>query len=261
MSTALFLIALAASVIGSVCGIGGGVIIKPVLDMLGAASVATISFLSSCTVLSMTLYNVVRSFAGKSNSIDVAAGTPLAVGAAAGGICGNLLFAMAQNTVGDSFAGALQSICLMLLSLGTLAYTLKKGNIKTKSTTNKAACGVIGLILGILSSFLGIGGGPFNLVVLHYFFGMDTKKAVSNSLYIILFSQVTNLLLMAAGHTVPPFETLTFFLMILGGVGGGIIGRAINKKIDNRAVDKLFIFLLIGIVAICVSNAVKYLSC
>ena len=34
-----------------------------------------------------------------------------------------------------------------------------------------------------------------------------------------------------------------------------------EEKSFSRAVDKLFIFLLIGIVAICVSNAVKYLSC
>ncbi|MEI3183290.1 MAG: sulfite exporter TauE/SafE family protein [Lachnospiraceae bacterium] len=39
-----------------------------------------------------------------------------------------------------------------------------------------------------MSSFLGIGGGPINLVVLLYFFSMDTKAAAQNSLYIILFS-------------------------------------------------------------------------
>jgi uncharacterized membrane protein YfcA len=43
-----------ASVIGSICGIGGGVIIKPVLDAVGLYSVSTISFMSGCIVLSMT---------------------------------------------------------------------------------------------------------------------------------------------------------------------------------------------------------------
>ena len=41
-----------ASIAGAICGIGGGVIIKPALDLLGWASVSTISFLSGCTVLS-----------------------------------------------------------------------------------------------------------------------------------------------------------------------------------------------------------------
>ena len=35
-----------ASVIGAICGIGGGVIIKPVLDAFGVMDAAQISFLS-----------------------------------------------------------------------------------------------------------------------------------------------------------------------------------------------------------------------
>ena len=38
-----------SSIVGAICGIGGGVIIKPVLDMLGMGSATTISFLSGCT--------------------------------------------------------------------------------------------------------------------------------------------------------------------------------------------------------------------
>ena len=49
-----FLICLGASILGAISGIGGGVIIKPVLDSLGTLNVSTISFLSGCTVLSMT---------------------------------------------------------------------------------------------------------------------------------------------------------------------------------------------------------------
>ena len=41
-----FLVSLLASVVGAICGIGGGVIIKPVLDLLHLESVSTISFLS-----------------------------------------------------------------------------------------------------------------------------------------------------------------------------------------------------------------------
>ena len=53
-----FLICFLASAVGAVCGIGGGVIIKPVLDAFGILDVETISFLSGCTVLSMTAYAV-----------------------------------------------------------------------------------------------------------------------------------------------------------------------------------------------------------
>ena len=45
--------------------------------------------------------------------------------------------------------------------------------------------------------------------------------------------------------------------MVAGGIGGGIAGRALNKKMDNRAVDKLFICLMVLIAAICVHHALR----
>ena len=56
------------------------------------------------------------------------------------------------------------------------------------------------------------------------------------------------------------FFTVAFLSSIAGaicGIGGGIVGRRLNKKVDNRAVDKLFIGLMVLIVAICVYNAVR----
>ena len=101
------LISFLASIIGSICGIGGGILIKPVLDMVGAASVSTISFLSSCTVLSMSLYNVGRSLKSSQQEIDLSVATPLAIGAALGGLLGGLLFQTLREVFGrDNILGA-----------------------------------------------------------------------------------------------------------------------------------------------------------
>jgi len=149
------------------------------------------------------------------------------------------------------------AVALGIITLGTLLYTINKSRIQTRSTSNKLTCLVIGLLLGIMSSFLGIGGGPINLVVLGYFFSMDTKTAAANSLYIILFSQVASLLATLLTATVPEFRISALILMVAGGIGGGIVGRKLNKKMDNRAVDKLFIGLMVLIVGICIYNAVR----
>ncbi len=85
------MISFLASIIGGICGIGGGIIIKPALDLSGLASIATISFLSSCTVLSMSAYNVCKSLSEKSGAIDTKSGTPLAIGAALGGVGGGIV--------------------------------------------------------------------------------------------------------------------------------------------------------------------------
>lgn len=259
MIVLFFGVSFLASIAGAICGIGGGVIIKPVLDLFGLASVSTISFLSGCTVIAMSCYSVGKNILAHENRVDFSVGTPLAIGAAIGGVVGKQMFsaikAMFENA---NTVGSVQAVCLALVTLGTFFYTLKKAKIKTRHITNKAVCVLVGLVLGIMSSFLGIGGGPINLVVLFYLFSMDTKTAAQNSLYVILFSQIASLVTTLVTRSVPEFEVLALVFMVAGGIGGGMVGRKINKKMDNKAVDKLFLCLMAVIILISCYNAVKY---
>ncbi len=258
MDILFFLVAFLSSVVGAICGIGGGVVIKPVLDMLQMGSASTINFLSGCTVLSMSLYSVSKALRAGDSKVEMSTGTPLALGAAIGGVVGKQLFsavrAMFEN---GAMVSGIQAVSLGTITIGTLLYTIFKSRIATKQLTNKGFCLVIGLVLGIMSSFLGIGGGPINLVVLGYCFSMDSKTAAANSLYIILFSQTASLLATFVTASVPEFRILALVLMVAGGIGGGIVGRSLNKRMDNRAVDKLFIALMVVIIGICIYNSVR----
>lgn len=260
MMVFLLLVSFFASVGGAICGIGGGVIIKPALDALNIASVSTISFLSGCTVLSMSCYSVGKALAAKESLVDFKTGTPLALGGAVGGIVGKSLFSALTAMFSQQSVGICQSLCLAALTLMTICYTLNQRRIHTHHITNPVVCVLVGLVLGILSSFLGIGGGPINLVVLFFFFSMDTKTAAQNSLYIILFSQIASLLTTLITASVPEFAVPVLLLMVAGGIGGGIAGRAINKHIDSRAVDKLFLVLMGVIILISFYNTWRYLS-
>jgi len=252
------LVSFFASVIGSICGIGGGVIIKPVLDAFGLYSVSTISFMSGCIVLSMTTYNVLKAKMANESVIEKGVSTWLGIGAAVGGLLGKQLFDVVKALFENAdTVGAVQAVALFLVTLGTAIYTVNKSRIRTIRLEYPPACLLIGLALGVMSSFLGIGGGPINLVVLGYFFSMDTKTAAANSLYIILFSQAASLLATLLTASVPEFRIPALILMVAGGIGGGIVGRKLNKKMDNKAVDKLFIGLMVLIVGICVYNAVR----
>ena len=111
----------------------------------------------------------------------------------------------------------------------------------------------IGLVLGLLSASLGIGGGPINLAVLYYF-SMDTKTAALNSLYIILFSQGASFLSTVLRGTVPEFQWPVLIVMVIGGILGGTLGRGISKKLSNSGVDRLFFWLLLAITAISCYN-------
>lgn len=254
-----FLVSLCASAVGAICGIGGGVIIKPVLDVFHLESVSTISFLSGCTVLSMSCYSVSKSLLAGERRVSFQTGTPLALGAAAGGLAGNALFSCVRGFYQDpNTVGAVQAACLAAVTLGTLLYTVNKGRIRTHSVQNKALCVLIGLGLGCMSSFLGIGGGPINLVVLYFFFSMETKTAAANSLYIILFSQLASVSATILCRNVPDFHWTVLLLMVSGGIGGGVVGRVLNRRIDDRAVERLFIALMAVIIAISLFNTWRY---
>ncbi len=249
-----------ASIVGAICGIGGGVIIKPVLDAFGVLSVSAISFLSGCTVLSMTTYSVIKSRLGRQSKFDSKIGIPLSLGAAGGGIVGKWMFSFISSLSADKDrVGAIQAACLMLVTVGTLIYTLYKSKIKTYTLTNAPLCIVIGLVLGILSSFLGIGGGPINLVVLFFFFSMSTKVAAENSLYIIFFSQLASLIASLVTGSVPEFSIGILILMVFGGIAGGICGRSLNKKIKEETVDRLFIGLMVLMIVINIYNIWKFM--
>ena len=195
MVLVFFAVSILSSTAGSICGIGGGVIIKPVLDALGVMSVSSISFLSGCTVLAMSVVSVYKNLRSGTARMDLKIATSLAIGAAAGGVAGKAMFQSLKEAVGDeNLVGMTQALVLIAITLATLFYTIYKEKIHTRKCDQIWLCVLIGLLLGIMSSFLGIGGGPINLMVLGYFFSMSTKEAALSSLYIILFSLLAGLL-------------------------------------------------------------------
>ena len=115
-----FLICLLATTAGGISGVGGGVIIKPVMDATSGLSVATISFLSGCTVLAMSFTSMVRSRGGEIR-VEKRRGTPLAVGAAVGGILGKEIFEIVLQSGGNAVRIA-QQVLMILLTLGALAW-------------------------------------------------------------------------------------------------------------------------------------------
>lgn len=255
-----FIICFGASIIGAICGIGGGVIIKPLLDTFGVMDVNTISFLSGCTVLSMTTYSVIKMKTSGQSNVDQSISIPMAAGAAVGGLVGKYMYSSIQAMSSDpNRIGAIQAICLVVVTIGTLVYTIFKEKISTYKLEKKIICVAIGGVLGILSSFLGIGGGPINLVVLFFFFSMTMKTAAETSLYMIFFSQLTSLLSTIFTKSVPQFEVFLLVLMVIGGIIGGKCGRDLNNRLSDQTVNKLFVSLMVVMIGINIYNIYQFL--
>lgn len=258
MGFIIFAVCLCASTIGGICGIGGGVIIKPVLDALGLMSVSAISFLSGISAMMMAAISVFRQ--RKLHLVEVRTGSLLAVGSIVGGIAGYSLFqAIRAAAQQDALVGMVQAILLGLVTLLTLVYSaFLRSRLRSYEVKAPAACIAIGCLMGLLSSFLGIGGGPINLAILYFAFPMTTKKAAANSLYIILCSQLANLVTYLVRGTVPAFPWPYLLIMAAAGFLGGMLGTRINRRISEKTTERLFSGLLAVIVLICVYNALRF---
>lgn len=249
-----------ACIIGTICGMGGGIIIKPALDAAGVMSVSTATFLSGCTVIAMTCWSVGKTLLKREAVIELKYTAFLALGAATGGLAGKQLYIMAASLFADqNRAGGIQACLLFAATFATLIYTVNKDKINSKKVDSPAAAMIIGLFLGLLGAFLGIGGGPFNVAVLYYFFSMPAKKAAQNSLFIVLFSQLASTLKTVIFDGIPEFDLFILMGMILLGVLGSEAGRKINQKIDNRQATWCLEGAMILIMAINVYNMLRFL--
>lgn len=265
-----FLVAAAASTIGAISGIGGGVIIKPVMDSIGTLDVPTVSFLSGCTVLAMSTVSLARNLrdtrsginkggAAKGAALDPAVGIPLALGAVFGGIAGKALFQQARTLLGrDTLVGLVQAAVLLAINVGVLLYMLNKTHITTRRVGAKTAGLAIGFALGMQSSFLGIGGGPINIAVLSFFYSMRPKETTVNSLFIIFCSQLANLLTSLATGTIPSFPPAALVLMAIGAVSGSLAGTRLLRIMRDRAVETLFIGVLVLLMGLNIWNIVRF---
>lgn len=253
------LITLFACVLGTICGMGGGIIIKPALDATGVMSVASVTFLSGCTVIAMCCWNIGRSFLKKEHRVELRTTGILTLAAAIGGLLGKQLYAIAAGLFADpDTAGGLQAALLLCATGATLAYTVCKDSIPTRQISSPMVSFAAGLLLGMLGAFLGIGGGPFNIAVLSLLFSMPTKEAARNSLYIVLFSQLAGTLKTAVYDGIPEVDGFFLAGMILLAILGSEIGRRINKKISDRQATYCLEGAMVIIMAISIFNILKF---
>lgn len=254
----LFLVCIIASSVGAVVGAGGGVIIKPVLDMIGILPVSTVSFCSGCTVLGMSVCSLIRN-RKDGVRLKIKTSTALAIGAVIGGLVGKWLFDLVRHGFGNERAlGAIQAVCLTIITFLVYLYICKKNKLPSHDIDSVLLSVVIGFFLGMTSSFLGIGGGTLNVAVLFFFFSMEAKEAAKNSLYIIIFSQISSVISAVLTDSIPQFEWMNLICMVIGGISGALVGAAVSKRIDNKGVEKILRIVSLLIVAMAFYNILKY---
>ncbi len=248
------LVVLAATVLGASVGLGGGVIIKPFFDLISLHDTATIGLYSSMAVFTMSIVSIYKQFKNKAK-FELHTVIPLAIGSILGGMSGDVLFGAVNNILGEMTKVIQNGVLALVLSL-ILIYTLRKNQIKTLRLKASCAILMIGFLLGNISVFLGIGGGPLNLAVLSFFFSFTSKESVVLSITIIFFSQLSKL-----GGTFLKNQFLIYDMspvpfILVTAVLGGVLGSALNKKLNNRQIDLMYVAALIFLIGLSLFNII-----
>ncbi len=252
-----FLLALFATTVGSLTGMGGGVIIKPLMDVLGDFGVQTIGIVSSITVFSMAIVSVGKQIKSKT-PVPFKTAVPLGIGSVLGGFLGEKLLTFIVNLLNaNAIVTIVQNFVLAILILCVFLYMKNKQKIQGRKLDGIFISLAVGVFLGICSSFLGIGGGPINVALIIYLFSVDTKTATVCSLVTILFAQISKLTTIALTTGFSEFDLSIAPLMIAGAILGGFIGASLNKKFSENTVEKAFNGVQLLVLSITIFNIFK----
>lgn len=245
-----------ACTVGAIVGIGGGVIIKPVLDFMGYHSVEVVGFISTCAVFAMSISSSVKHITAKTK-FDKKIVLLVSIGSIFGGIIGNEIFDFAFDKFNTNIIKGIQAVIIAAFIIFVIIYVNSK-NVKSLKITNPMLILLTGLILGLLSAFLGIGGGPINTAFLVLLFSFTVKESAVYSVAIIFFSQLSQLVTIFINNRFEPYKAylpIVLFAMAVS-VIGGFIGSKLNKKLGNKTITVIFSVVLSIVAVINIFNAI-----
>lgn len=100
---------------------------------------------------------------------------------------------------------------------------------------------IVGLVVGILSSGTGLGGG-FVVVPLLIFLGREAKLAVGTSFIFVLLVAISSL---TAHYRLGNLDIKTGLILALGGIIGAQIGPQVLQHISDQNFKRMFSVLLV----------------
>ena len=253
-------------------GVGGGFLLTPLLIFIGIpAPVAVAS--GANQVLGASVSGVVVHW--RRGNVDVKMGVMLLIGALSGSWLGVWLFGLLRQigqinlVISLSYVVLLGSIgSLMLIEGLNTLFAARKGmprvqnrgphrhtwmhGLPLKMRFYRSHLYIsailpvsVGLVGGILSSIMGVGGGFLMVPLMIYLIGMRTAVVVGTSLFMVIFVTANVTFLQAQQyHTVDIVLTL---LMLVGGVVGAQIGARMAPRIPA---DKLRVMLAVLVLAV-----------
>jgi len=248
----LVIIGFGSGIIGSLIGIGGGIVMTPVLTYMGfsPAVIASSSLIAVfATSLSSTLTYIRKKY------INYRLGLQLALPAIPGSIIGGFF----SNFVSLDYFKIYFAILLTSVGL----YILFKNQIINK-TLNRTPKPLFYLILifgtfgaGVISSFFGIGGGIIFVPILVIIYKLKMINASPTAQFTLLISTITGLLT----HIILEHPVYSYGITLaLGAFFGAQLGSRSIHLINENILNKILSFSLITVAINLIIDSIKSLK-
>ena len=267
MIAGLLILSFAAGLIGSLFGLGGGIIIVPVLTILygmDPKEAMAVSLVAIAAVSAVSASSLV-----KERVANIRVGLRLEAGAAAGAAAGAVIALHVQSVVlALCFSAVLvYSASYMFLRPERIippsgertdddfTYRDAKTGEDVGYTVKNYATGTLGfLAAGISSALSGVGGGTIKVPIMNIHMRMPMKAASATSSYVIgitAFSGAAVYLLSG----VLDAHMQTAAIVTVGAFIGSFIGLRILRRTDTSSLRRYFSLLLIFLAAVMLLGA------
>jgi len=225
-----------AGLLGSIIGLGGGIIIVPVLTFFGfspalAASNSIFAVFSNAIASSISY--------AKQRRIEYSIGLKLGLLSIPGTVVGAL--------ISSEITPSLFKILFALILIFASVYIFSKRKIEPKKYNISKQIMILAIgasfVAGIMSGLFGVGGGIIFVPLMVIAMGLSMKNAAPTSQFILLFASgsalVTHTLL---GH--PDFYQA--LLLATGAFVGGLVGARLSLEIKENSLKILISIVMVA---------------
>ncbi|MBL0725850.1 MAG: sulfite exporter TauE/SafE family protein [Alphaproteobacteria bacterium] len=257
--------------ISGLYGIGGGIIATPVMVFFGIPSnivVGTASFQLLGSAIAGTMRNMVGKF------IDFKAASVMLIGGLAGSTMGAQLLMLATKKGTDDLIVTILFIIIMVSVLVPMCTEMMQTFITKQSTekklhqlqivTNRRLAGhsgkpfmvysriaqieynifimiFIGLVVGLCSGLIGIGGGIISIPIMTYFLGIPFRIASGIALFQVVVVSVNNLLWHVKAGNV---DIVLGLVLLLSSTFTVQLGSVFQSKLRPKVLQMTFTIIL-----------------
>jgi|SRR5690625_315230 len=248
---------LVAGTIGGLVGLGGGIVIVPLLLALGSISLIEVSpqIAVATSMITVVITGLASTLAYiKLKRVDYKSSLYLFIGSGPGGIVGSWVNQYLTDDSFSTFFGIFIIFIATILKVRNKqkSVQIKKSSVQRKFTTidgktytygfNLKMAIMISFFVGFISGLFGIGGGSILVPALILLFSFPSYIAIPTSMMVVFLASIVS----AVTHiSLGNVNWLFALLLIPGAWFGGKLGAHINNKLSSDTVITIFRFTLV----------------